>query len=167
MATSTMMQSMTKHLYVRNLTVRKRLLMTAIPPVASISPNNDFRASQSCRHLRQFSFLSPVFSNRLETMVSRHNDILKKIEDSPEDGYLHGKELASLSHAMILHEKKLELESEESSIHDLLEELGGGGGGDDDMTKECMEELERIKSSPSNHPHPGVVLLSIKNMTAV
>jgi hypothetical protein len=30
-----------------------------------------------------------------------------------------------------------------------------------------MEKLERIKSSPSNHPHPGVVLLSIKNMTAV
>ena len=146
-STSTMMQSMTKHLVVRNnLTVRKRLLTTSIPPAACIRSNNTVRAWQNYRHLRrQFSFLSPVFNNRLETMVSRHNDILKKIEDSPEDGYLHGKELASLSHAMTLHEKKVELEAEEASIHDLLEELGSGD--DDEMRNECMEELEQIKSS--------------------
>jgi peptide chain release factor 1 len=79
-------------------------------------------------------------------MVSRHNDLLKKIEDSPDEAYLHGKELASLSHAMILHEKKQELEAEETSIRDLLEEMDRDGG-DDDMARECMEELERIKAS--------------------
>ena len=122
--------------------------MTTIPLEACIRSNVAVRTSQNSRHLRRhFSFLSPVFNNRLETMVSRHNDILKKIEDSPEDGYLHGKELASLSHAMTLHENKLELEAEEASIHDLLEELGSDGGDDDEMRKECMEELEQIKSS--------------------
>lgn len=118
--------------------------MTIVPDACMI-PNNASSTSQKCR-LRNFSFLSPVFNKRLETMVSRHDELLKKIEDSPDDGYLHGKELASLSHAMVLHEKKLELETEETSIHDLLEELGSGGG-DDEMTKECIEELERIKSS--------------------
>ena len=124
--------------------MRNRMPVTAIP-VSCFNEHNASRASQSCR-FRTFSFIPPLFNKRLESMVSRHNDLLKKIEDSPEDGYLHGKELASLSHAMILHEKKVELENEENSIHDLLEELDRDGG-DDDMTKECIEELEQIKSS--------------------
>ena len=79
-------------------------------------------------------------------MVLRHNNLLKEIEESPDNGYLHAKELASLSHAMALHEKKLELEAEEDSIVDLLQELERDGS-DDDMAKECKEELENIKSS--------------------
>ncbi len=134
----------TTRLFVRSFAARKRLLVTPIPEICILS-NNSFRLPQRCR-ARQFSFLSPVFNKRLESMVSRHNELLKIIEDSPDDGYLHGKELASLSHAMALHEKKIELETEETSIHDLLEELGKDGS-DDEMTKECMEELERIKSS--------------------
>jgi len=78
--------------------------------------------------------------------VLRHNNLLKEIEESPDNGYLHAKELASLSHAMALHEKKLELEAEEDSIVDLLQELERDGS-DDDMAKECKEELENIKSS--------------------
>ena len=136
--------SRTKQLFVRNLARRKRSLVTIIPEICCIRSNDSSRIPQRCRRVRRFSFISPVFNKRLETMVSRHNELLKKIEDSPDDGYVHGKELASLSHSMILHEKKLRLEAEETSIHDLLEELDGG---DDDMTKECIKELEHIKSS--------------------
>ena len=97
-------------------------------------------------HSRNFSFLPPVFNNRLKKMVSRHNDLLKQIEESPEDGYLHGKELASLSNVIVLHEKKLELENEEISIRDLLGELDHDGD-DEDMAKECLEVLDQIKLS--------------------
>jgi len=82
-------------------------------------------------------------------MVARHDELLQKIEDSPDEGYLHGKEMASLSHAVALHEKKHKLETEEKSIYELLEELDNDDGvdDDDDMTKECMAELEEIQSS--------------------
>ena len=150
------LQSVGKHSFAKSLTVRNRSLLIQMSSLSSPTGAGFIGTSNTCRtqqqqqssHRRQFSFISPAFNNRLETMVSRHNELLKKIEDSPDDGYIHGKELASLSHAMILHEKKLELEAEETSIHDLLEELDDdGNNGDDDMTKECMVELERIKSS--------------------
>ena len=134
---SLVMPSMSNFMFVRNLTVRKRSLLYTLCP------------SQGGRS-RQFSFLSPIFNNRLEKLVSRHNDLLKKIDESPDDGYLHGKELASLSNAVMLHEKKLELENEEISIRELLEELQHDGDGDDDMAKECLEVLDGIKSSQKN-----------------
>ena len=141
--TSVMVNGMARDLLVRNVALQKRLAVRMAMPESCIRSGNSSSPIQRC-HLRRFSFLSPIFSKRLETMVERHNELLKKIEDSPDDGYLHGKELASLSHAMALHEKKLELEAEETSIHDLLDELDGS---DDEMAKECMEELEQIKAS--------------------
>jgi len=140
------MQTRTRHLVSRNLAARKRLLVT-ITPSDCINSNFFFRTSQSqgCG-VRKVSFISRAFTDRLVKMVSRHNHLLEKIANSPDNGYLHGKELASLSHAMKLYEKKLELEAEENSIRDLLEELGRDLD-DDDMEEECMGELERIKSS--------------------
>lgn len=128
---------------------------------------NNVNYYYNCCRRRKFSytshasFLSPAFNTRLEIMVARHNELLQKIEDSPDEGYLHGKEMASLSQAVALHEKKQKLETEENSIHELLEELdadantnanadnGGSSTSDDydDMTKECMAELEQIQSS--------------------
>lgn len=135
MTASSVMLSMSNFMFVRNLTVRKRSILYTLCK------------SQGHRS-RQFSFLSHVFNSRLEKLVSRHNDLLKKIGDSPDDGYLHGKELASLSNAVMLYEKKLELENEEISIRELLEELRhDGDGDDDDMAKECLEVLDGIKSS--------------------
>ena len=141
--TSVMVNGRSRDLFVRKLALRQWLTVRMVIPKSNIGPNDASCTMQRC-HLRRFSFLSPAFSKRLDTMVERHNELLKKIEDSPDDGYLHGKELASLSHAMALHEKKVELEAEETSIHDLLDELDGS---DDEMAKECMEELEQIKSS--------------------
>ena len=135
--TSPTMRTTSMHSLLRNLVIRKR------PPAKT--PDEAFCALQRFR-FRRASFLSPVFNNRLESMVLRHNNLLKEIEESPDNGYLHAKELASLSHAMALHEKKLELEAEEDSIVDLLQELERDGS-DDDMAKECKEELENIKSS--------------------
>lgn len=76
-------------------------------------------------------------------MVSRHEEILRKIEESPNEAYIHGKELASLSHLVSLHARKIGLEEEEVAIKSLLEESAG----DEDMVTECHSELERIKSS--------------------
>ncbi|MGK3737906.1 MAG: peptide chain release factor 1 [Bacillariaceae sp.] len=118
-----------KNYFYNNITMRKRVLMSILP-TSSTCPQKKHR-----RH-----FISPAFSKRLEMMVSQHDEILKKIEDNPDDGYLHGKELASLSLFLSLFEKKTELEAEETSIRDLLEEADG----DEDMIKECVAELELI-----------------------
>jgi peptide chain release factor 1 len=121
-----------KNYFYNNLTMRKRVLMSMLP-TSSICQQKTHR-----RH-----FISPAFSKRLDMMVSKHDEILKKIEDNPDDGYLHGKELASLSLFSSLFEKKTELEAEETSIRDLLEEADG----DEDMIKECVAELELIEIS--------------------
>ncbi len=75
--------------------------------------------------------------------MSRHAEILKEIEASPDEAYIHGKELASLSRLVALHAKKAALEEEEFSIHSLERESEG----DEDMVSECHSELERITSS--------------------
>lgn len=97
---------------------------------------------------RQF-ILAPAFSRRFDVLVSRHDELLKKIEDDPDDGYKHGKELASLSHIMLLNEKKIELEAEESSLRELLEDIAESNEIDDDededMVKECRMELEKVE----------------------
>ena len=112
--------------------MRKRALMSMLPTRSTCQQKN---------HRRHF--ISPAFSKRLDVMVSQHDEVLKKIEDNPDDGYLHGKELASLSLFSSLFEKKTELEAEEISIRDLLEEADG----DEDMIKECVAELELIEIS--------------------
>jgi peptide chain release factor 1 len=92
---------------------------------------------QQSRH-----FLSPAITKRLDLMVSRHNEILKEIEESPDEAYIHGKELASLSRLVSLHGKKAALEEDEDSMHSLILESEG----DEDMALECQTEIERIKS---------------------
>ena len=94
------------------------------------------------QHQRR-TFLSPAISNRLQMMVSRHEELLKMIEESPDEGYVHGKELASLSHLVKLQEKKINLETDEISINELLEDATDTN--DKDLIQECQEELERLQ----------------------
>lgn len=151
---------MRRHALVRNIPGRKRQLNSVwnVSPIggsassygsASIAAKKCYFGGNGRLSHRLFSsHLSSAFVNRLELMVSRHNELLEKIEDSPEEAYLHGKELASLSHAMALHQKTRDLDIEEKSIRDLLEELESENGGDnDEMAAECLQELERIQAS--------------------
>ena len=89
------------------------------------------------------TFLSPPLTRRLDTMVARHEELLKMIEDSPEDGFAYGKELSSLTNMVSLYEKIGALDEEEKSIEELLLEAKG----DEDMKQECREELERVAAS--------------------
>ncbi|KAL3918498.1 MAG: hypothetical protein SGILL_004206, partial [Bacillariaceae sp.] len=91
-------------------------------------------------------FLSPAIGNRLERMVSRHDELLHKMEESPNESFQYGKELASLAQLVSLHKKKMALEQEESSLYELLQELRSGQEDDDDLRKECQSELEDIEA---------------------
>lgn len=85
--------------------------------------------------------LSQAVSRRLDSLVSRHAELMQTMEDNPEDSYTYGKELASLARAVSLHERRAEIEAEENSIQELLEECGD----DEDMKEECMETLKQCK----------------------
>lgn len=89
------------------------------------------------------TFLSPALTRRLDTIVARHEELLKIIQDSPENTFSHGKELSTLASVVSLHERLQALNDEEQSIQELLQEAGG----DEDMKKECHDELERLKAS--------------------
>ncbi|KAG7340716.1 peptide chain release factor 1 [Nitzschia inconspicua] len=80
-------------------------------------------------------------------MVARHKELLQKMEDAPEESFQYGKELASLAQFESLYRKKEELEIEEQSVKDLLEEIGQNEENDDDLQKECRKELEAIEAS--------------------
>jgi peptide chain release factor 1 len=94
------------------------------------------------QHQRR-TFLSPAINNRLQMMVSRQEVLLKMIEESPDEGYVHGKELASLSHLVKLQEKRINLETDEISINELLEDATNSN--DKDLIHECQEELQRLE----------------------
>eukprot|EP00980_Cylindrotheca_fusiformis_P028416 scaffold22599_cov139-Cylindrotheca_fusiformis.AAC.7 len=67
---------------------------------------------------------------------------MEEMEKNPEDSYTYGKELASLARAVALHERRAEIEAEEKSIKELLQECGD----DEDMSRECMKTLEQCKA---------------------
>jgi len=126
-----------------------RPLTTAINVISYRNCHQRQHQYQQEQEQRRQFILAPAFSRRLDVLVSRHDELLKKIEDDPDDGYKHGKELASLSHIMLLNEKKSELESEESALRELLEDIAKSNEVDDDddedMIKECRMELEKVE----------------------
>lgn len=87
-----------------------------------------------CNHSRR-TFLTDALNSRLDTMVARHKELMKAIEDSPEDSFTHGKELSNLAPAISFYEKRIELEEEEASLRDLLEEVEG----DDELQAELLQ----------------------------
>lgn len=89
--------------------------------------------------------MSPAIGNRLDRMVSRHDELLHKMEESPGESFQYGKELASLAQLVSLHKRKVALEQEEASLKELLQELKTGQEDDDDLRKECQTELEDIE----------------------
>jgi peptide chain release factor 1 len=89
------------------------------------------------------NFLSPALTRRLDSIVSRHEELLALIEESPEDGFTHGKELSSLAQVVSLDEKIKAYEEEEQSIKELRQEAGE----DKDLQQECSSELERLEVS--------------------
>lgn len=79
----------------------------------------------------------------METIVSRHKELLELIDKSPEDGFTHGKELSTLALVVSLTEKLEALNEEEESIRELLQEAAK----DQEMQRECTQELERISEA--------------------
>jgi peptide chain release factor 1 len=85
--------------------------------------------------------LSLAVNRRLESMRQRHEEIMEEMENA--DAFTNGKELASLNHAVSLHQKRVDLGEEETSIQELLEEATKMN--DESMTEECIQTLEDLK----------------------
>jgi peptide chain release factor 1 len=66
------------------------------------------------------------------------------MENSPEDSFQYGKELASLSQFKSLRQKQELLQAEERSVKDLLVEILDD---DVDLVQECQNELQSIEAS--------------------
>jgi peptide chain release factor 1 len=77
-------------------------------------------------------------------MVARHNELLQKMESSPEESFQYGKELASLAQFEKLRQKHESLHAEEQSVKDLLQEIQND---DEDLIQECQNELHAIEAS--------------------
>ena len=122
-----------------------RSLLLARSPGKTTVSNALQKNTKQIRFGQRRSFLSEAVNRRLEIMVARHEELLSKIEQSPEEGFSHGKELASLSHVVSLHEKRVSMEEEELSIQELLKEASKEN--DQDMELECQEELTRLLAS--------------------
>jgi peptide chain release factor 1 len=85
--------------------------------------------------------LSVAVNRRLESMRKRHEEIMNEMENA--DAFTLGKELASLNHPVSLHQKRVDLDEEEISIQELLEEATKMN--DKDMKEECIQTLEQLK----------------------
>jgi peptide chain release factor 1 len=85
--------------------------------------------------------LTVAVNRRLETMRQRHEEIMKEMENA--EAFAHGKELASLNYAVSLHQKRVDLDEEEISIQELLEEASKMN--DKGMKEECIQTLEQLK----------------------
>ena len=81
--------------------------------------------------------LSDAMEKRIEVSVARHHEIMEQLNSGNSSSEL-GKELSSLAPLVSLCEKRAELQGEEESLRDLLEESQG----DSEMIKECQAELE-------------------------
>jgi protein subunit release factor A len=78
-------------------------------------------------------------------MVPQQEELLKIIEESPNEAYVHGEELVSLllMHLVKLQEKRINLETDEISINELLEDATNSNN--KDLLQEYPEELERLE----------------------
>jgi len=91
------------------------------------------------------TFLTPSLSRRLDTILTRHEELQSLIANRPEDGFTYGKEVSSLAQVVSLKEKIQSLEEEAQSIRELKDEAGT----DEEMEKECTLELERVLRAQS------------------
>ena len=84
--------------------------------------------------------LSAAVERRVETSVARHKAILDEMNSGGHTSAALGKELSSLSVLASLCEKRVQLQTEQSSLQELLQESDD----DAEMTAECESELNAI-----------------------
>jgi peptide chain release factor 1 len=92
------------------------------------------------RHVRWI--LSAAVQNRLDTMMRRHEEILQEMNSEGHTQASLGKELSSLAGAVELYRKRLEMDEEETSLLELLQEATASS--DADMEQECRDEISRL-----------------------
>ena len=76
----------------------------------------------------------------METSLSRHQEIMDEMSSAGHTSAALGKELSTLSSLVSLCEERIELQSAQESLHELLQESKG----DAEMEDECRTELETI-----------------------
>ena len=84
--------------------------------------------------------LSAAVEKRVEASLARHDDIMKEMSSSGQSTPASGKELSSLSSLVSLCQKRIKLQSEQTSLKELLVESEG----DAEMEDECRKELESV-----------------------
>jgi peptide chain release factor 1 len=96
---------------------------------------------------QQRHILSSAVNLRLESMVNRHEQIMKELQEvsssSSGDSFsILGKELSSLNRIVALQQKRTSLDEEEQSLKELLEESSTAK--DKEMENDCRNELEAL-----------------------
>lgn len=104
-------------------------------------------SSFPAHHQQQRGILSEAVTQRVESMVSRHAEVVEKLNDpeaakSKEFSSL-GMELSSLAHVVALQEKLLSFQEEMVGLEDLLEESTSSG--DKELEEECLADVARIE----------------------
>lgn len=91
----------------------------------------------------QRGILSDAVQQRINSMVDRHKEVVKLLNDPDNKDYSKlGKELSSLASVVSLQEKVSALAEEEKSVKQLLQEAQN----DEEMESECRQDLNRIES---------------------
>ncbi|GAX12067.1 peptide chain release factor 1 [Fistulifera solaris] len=113
-----------------------------IPKVVSSSVNKQCCVSAIFhRHFKYFSMISAAVEGRLQSMKSRHDEIMEEMKSAGHTSPAIGKELSKLMPVVNLMEKWEALVAEEASLRDLLAELKED---EIEMKSECLEELDLI-----------------------
>lgn len=98
--------------------------------------------TRNMNHLYVRWILSAAVQNRLDTMMRRHEEILQEMNSEGHTQASLGKELSSLSGVVELYRKRLEMDEEETSLEELLQEARGAS--DAAMEQECRDEIARL-----------------------
>lgn len=105
-------------------------------------PSAPSTASALAQAMWSRGILSEAVQNRLAFLQKRRDEIMKEMASSGRTPPSLAKELALMSNAVELYDRRVELQEEQQSVKELLAESDG----DADMEQECEREIERIKA---------------------
>jgi peptide chain release factor 1 len=89
---------------------------------------------------QQRGILSDAVEKRVAASLSRHEQIMDEMSSSGHTSAALGQELSSLSTVASLCEQRKELQAEQTSLAELLQEVDG----DKEMMQECQLEMEAV-----------------------
>ena len=103
--------------------------------------DNDDEGTRFNDGLESLPDLSQAMQNRIRTMKSRHDEVMKQLHDGGDQTTL-GKELSSLSGLSALCNKVSDINSERESLVELMNETEASINDDADDSQEMLDEIK-------------------------